>query len=849
MRRTLLAALCFAAAAPGAVMAQTPSPDPGALESALQRLESAWRARDVAAWLALWDFSTVDAHEEERQYAQEAFDSDETQLLLERPNALDPNRGGYALNLDVFWVKEPRGRVDEWVLSLAHRKNGWRVVSKQLAGQFDGLVHLSLDPQGFKAAGMTLRLEDFELNMTAGTLFLSPESLGPTLLVFVGDGEVRFRPRPEEEQEQLRQFASTTELRERVAQALVRIHPADLHHVLESLRLEPDPDAARRLPMAQRLFREQGSRSFVLDVAAPRSPWWLLPSQGDASVSFETRSKGMLTFTVSSGEAEGISLFDRERKQQICLYPRAGADTRYSEEQGRSVDILDHDLRVRVDPVRELIEGEDTIRIKLLASLTALRLKLDDAFKVESVTSQAGRHLFFRVRNQDSLMVSLGSLSGTLGEISLTVRYSGVLHPGTIESEVLQAAGPTSEVEIPIEGVLTYSNRSAWYPQGVNDDYATARVRFDLPIGYTAVTGGVRKEARVIGDRVVWEYLQEQPGRYITAVVGRLQEAGHSSEAGIPIKAYAVARLRGEAPATLKAAAEILKFYATQFGPLPYSSLNLVLTEGPTPGGHSPPGMVLIQVRPSLLRSSLRDDPANFTDVPGFFLAHELAHQWWGHGVAGQNYRERWISEGAAQYAAALWVQKFRGDETFQSVLRQFSRWAFRHNQMGPIQLGYRLGRIKGDPQIFRAIVYDKAAYTLHMLRNIVGPEAFRVALTRLQSERRFSKIGSDDLRDALEAVSGKDLRPYFEEWIRGTRLPALRVSQKAVAGRLSVEVSAKDLPGPVPLEIALTTSSGRHAERVTLPPHGATFNFDAAPDTKLEVNSDRALLATIVKG
>src|SRR6185503_14310649 len=129
-------------------------------------------------------------------------------------------------------------------------------------------------------------------------------------------------------------------------------------------------------------------------------------------------------------------------------------------------------LRVRFDPLRESLIGEDTLRIQMLAGVSTLRLKLDDALRVESVSSpQAGRHLFFRVRNQDSLMISLGALSGLIGELRLTVRYSGTLRPGSIESELLmqgrdEGQGRLSEDEIPLERVLTYTNREAWYPQG-----------------------------------------------------------------------------------------------------------------------------------------------------------------------------------------------------------------------------------------------------------------------------------------------------------------------------------------------------------------------------------------------
>ena len=70
-----------------------------------------------------------------------------------------------------------------------------------------------------------------------------------------------------------------------------------------------------------------------------------------------------------------------------------------------------------------------------------------------------------------------------------------------------------------------------------------------------------------------------------------------------------------------------------------------------------------------------RTDPAAFEDFPEFFLAHEIAHQWWGQAVGWRNYHEQWLSEGFAQYFAALYAQHQRGDEAFDAVLRQLRRW------------------------------------------------------------------------------------------------------------------------------------------------------------------------------
>ena len=827
------------------------SEDAPSAEALLERLDRAWQARDLEAYLSLWRFADAEARETEAEAARLHFGAEATLLSLQpMPTAARGSR--LTVSARAFSINEPRARVEESLLTFEAGAAGWAVTERRPAGEIDGLVHLSLDPQGVRADGLTLRLEDFELQMREGTLFLPPPDVGPTLLVFVGDGTVRVSPKPVAEREELRKFCGGAELRERVRTAFIRIHPADLSSVLAPLRFTPDPRAAARLQRALKVFRAQANRAFVLDTNLPRSPWWLLPALGDASVSFETARRGTLTFTVSQSEFESISLFDRARRLQICLYPSQGGSTRYNEDDGRSVDVLDHDLRVRFQPDRFHVSGEDTLRLQLRSAASTLRLKLDEALRVESVTSrQGGNHLFFRVRGQDSLVISLGALGGAAGEVVLSVRYAGTLRPAAVEQELQGRDVVVTEEPVAIEDVLVYSNRLFWYPAAAGDDYALARLRFDLPLGYTALAGGSRISARVEAERTLVEYRQERPGKYISAAVGRFAPVGEMTAAGMALEAFGLSRTRDAAREVLGRAGEILDFFASEFGPPPYPALTLAVIEGVAPGGHSPPGMVILARRPLTLRERLRDDPANFDEVPDFFLAHELAHQWWGHGIAGKNYHERWLSEAFAQYAAALWVNHNRGEAAFRSLLRRMAEWALRRNDEGPISLGYRLGHVKGDSQTFRAVVYDKGALVLHMLRGIVGQEAFRRGLTALQARFRFQKAGSDELREALEAESGRPLSAYFDAWVFGTALPSLEVSRRHEPGgppyRTHVSVRVQRLPGSVPLELGLAYRGGRETRTVELSPDGGAWTLETAgPPGKLEVNANQGLLTRI---
>ena len=148
------------------------------------------------------------------------------------------------------------------------------------------------------------------------------------------------------------------------------------------------------------------------------------------------------------------------------------------------------------------------------------------------------------------------------------------------------------------------------------------------------------------------------------------------------------------------------------------------MVEDELPGGHAPGYFTMINTPPPITPFNWRNDPASFQGFPEFFMAHEMAHQWFGQAVGWKNYHEQWLSEGFAQYFAALYARERRGEGTFRDILRQFRRWAIEDSDQGPVYLGYRLGHIKNETRVFRALVYNKGAAVLHMLRGLVGDDA-----------------------------------------------------------------------------------------------------------------------------
>jgi aminopeptidase N len=163
------------------------------------------------------------------------------------------------------------------------------------------------------------------------------------------------------------------------------------------------------------------------------------------------------------------------------------------------------------------------------------------------------------------------------------------------------------------------------------------------------------------------------------------------------------------------------------------------------------------------------------------------------------------------------------------------------------VSLGYRLGHIKSEPRVFRAILYNKSAAVLHMLRRLVGDDTFFSALQRFYTEQKFQKANTDALRLVFEAESGMSLGRFFDRWIHGATLPRIRHSSVISAGSVVMRFEQTteqvfDLPVTVTM-----TYADRRTENVVVPITERTVER-TIPTTgvvrRVQVNRDYAAVA-----
>jgi hypothetical protein len=735
-----------------------------------------------------------------------------TRVVIKARDSVAMPGGGTRLVLEALVETGRRARLGTWQMDAREDPAGWRIFNLKTLGSIEGLHRLELDTaRRFRATNLRVTAEDLELVLPNGSVFVADVPGGATAVVLIGRGEMIFSPAPEVERGQVQLYAGSPTLRAPFDAAFVRLNPGEFATRFSAAALGPAAPDARQLRTAQTVFRESVGNSFSVDLADLSPEFWsLVPSAGDFLAEVRTRRFGTLTYTRSATEPEDISLFNRSRRRNVSVYAsKARLQSRgpfFHEDDEQPFDIVDYNVDASLSPDRQWVDARARLRIRVREASGAfsMNLKLAGSVTVRSVSTESGPLLFLRVRNQDSLVVNLPGVLAQGTVFTVNVSYAGRIEPQSLDQEVIapQVAVQDDRPVVEPEGSLLYSNRGYWYPQTSVSDYATATIRLTVPPAYGAVCSGDQAGGSPVAvrnaagePRALFVFAASQPVRYLACVVSRLlpvdtrtlalrKPADDSPATGIgarypalTIAAYATARQRGRARDLLGRTEDIAAVYAGILHDAPYPGFTLAVLESYIPGGHSPAYFAAFNQPLPTSPFSWRDDPASFDNYPEFFLAHELAHQWWGQAVGWKNYHEQWLSEGFAQYFAAIYAERRRGAGVFDGIIRSMSRWAVSTSDQGAVYLGYRLGHIKNDGRILRAVVYNKGAMVLHMLRRLVGDEVFFRALRRFYDSYRFQKAGTDELRVVFEAESGRPLSRFFDEWIYGSDLPAVTVT------------------------------------------------------------------------
>ncbi len=185
----------------------------------------------------------------------------------------------------------------------------------------------------------------------------------------------------------------------------------------------------------------------------------------------------------------------------------------------------------------------------------------------------------------------------------------------------------------------------------------------------------------------------------------------------------------------------------------------------------------------------VQKDHYELADHPNdHIVAHELVHHWFGNLVTCESWANLTMNEGFANYGEYLWQEhKYGRDAADDHKLSEFHSYIYATQFSGTHPLIHFSYDDKED--MFDAHSYNKGGMVLHMLRNLVGDDAFFTSLSLYLKSNEYQSVEAHNLRLAFEQTTGLDLNWFFNQWFFGTGHPIIHVNYEYKADSTIIHV------------------------------------------------------------
>lgn len=511
-------------------------------------------------------------------------------------------------------------------------------------------------------------------------------------------------------------------------------------------------------------------------------------------------------------QAEEVALYRRgkitgQRIETICQFERAAdllSSVSVAAEQPEPLQLDDYAIEATIDGSYKFsaIATQRLVGRPGRERQSWARFILFNELDVDSVTTDKGPPpTYYRHDNEADLWIHFPTPVGPGDSVTVRVAYHGNLigFGSAIEDFLPSTWNSARRREFPVLDSWAYiKDTGFWYPRYTLERLDLAQLSkpmqsapltltFRTPKKLKFSTIGRLVDSSTTGDITTSRWVSELPNNHVSFNIGKFDQLDIRDPRIPPVTVHVnteahntISRLIPTArhPEEFVGAdlANSLSFFSQVFGKPLFSQY--YATEIPYFHGQAFPGMIHLSWWTFLGMSTEGEDE--------MFRAHEMAHQWWGIGVAPASYRDAWISEGFAEFAGMWYMQMVLNDNDkyLKALRRARDNIRRERNKVAPIGLGYRAGESwRGG---YALMTYSKGAWVLHMLRNMMlntrtmDETRFKVMMRDFYETYRGKAASTYDFQRTVEKHVGQPMDWFFNQWVYGTAVPTYTLSWHA---------------------------------------------------------------------
>ena len=439
----------------------------------------------------------------------------------------------------------------------------------------------------------------------------------------------------------------------------------------------------------------------------------------------------------------------------------------------------------------------------------------------------------------DEIIISLPNPSTTNSETIFTISYHGIPFDGLI-------IGPTKFGARSFFCENWPNKTRQWLPTLDHpSDKATSEFIVTAPEHYKVISNGLLLEESNIGNNTkLTHWKQSVPVSCWLFVLGvadfAVKYVDQFDGKSIQSWVYPQNREAGfydfEEPTK-----KVLEFYSSYAGPFAYEKLANI--QSVNSGGGMETSSAIFYGED--LINGKRDERIRNVVI------HEIAHQWFGNAVTETTWDDAWLSEGFATFFTLLFIENEYGKEAYTKGILKAKKSIF---DMALKMPGFSIvsPRSAEKEPVTSGITYQKGAWVLHMLRNLVGDANFQKGIRSYYAKFYNANATTDDFRMAMEKASGKDLKIFFKQWLYQPINPAINATWQYDASHKKITIELEqtqtgDIVFNVPVEIGFyqlgSTSPTILKMNLTKKQQVQTFTVSGAPD-KMEFDPNNILLS-----